>query len=470
MRYSGIHQLLPSARADDIALREAVAVQRDILSRGIRSEIFVAEPSALDPIVRAYTERSVWARPGDALVATGGGPAEWDGPTLAEVPPDLPPPERLRVALVANEERSGIQTYAAALARGMRAAGHEVRGVGVRRRGGLKLVRDLWRVRDVDLVVVEHEFGHFATWPLFLGELALKRRGIPIALSPHEIDPDKFGEYVAAYRTLHYRQKGGPLFELGRIAYAVLRVAWLVLKYRLALWALGLLPDRIVVHSRKAYDSVGLITSRPATVDLVPHLIAPLEGLPEASRWATPDARRALRRELGLPEDGLLLVSPGFLFRRKRLVEIAAAAPRDATLVIAGTGVWWESDHPAEIREFIAQRGLANVVLDESYERMPLHLAAADAVVLYYRDIFQSGIASHAIHAGKPLILSRLPSFRMYESAALYAGDEDELALRMREIASEPVRERLAAGARALSALLTPEAMALRYLAGWTRR
>jgi hypothetical protein len=134
------------------------------------------------------------------------------------------------------------------------------------------------------------------------------------------------------------------------------------------------------------------------------------------------------------------------------------------TLVIAGTGVAWEEDYPATVRAFIAQHGLRNVIIDESYERMPKHLLAADAVVLYYKDIFQSGIASHAVWAEKPLVLSDIPSFRMYRGAALYADDEADLAARLEEIKDPAVRERLVAGARRLKELLTPEAMALRYL------
>lgn len=466
MRFTGIHQLLASARAEDQALREAVARQRTLLERGIRSEIFARDAGALDTIVRPYAERALWARHGDALVFEGHAP-DWDGPVLVSLPPDLPPARRLRVALVTNEERSGIQTYTAALAEGMRDAGHDVRVVGVRRYGSLDLLRKLATIRGVDLVIVEHEFGLFRTLPLFLAELVLKARRIPVLLSLHELEPDKFTEYVGAYGSLQYRQRGGLLYELARALYSVLRVGWLTLKYRLLLWAVGALPDRIVVHSRRAYEEIDLVTSDTRRVDLVPHLVGPLAGMPDAARTATPEARRALRRELGLPEDGLLVVSPGFLFKRKQLRQVAAATPKDATLVIAGTGVSWEAEHPAEIREFVAQRGLENVVIDESYERMPLHLAAADAVVLYYYDIFQSGIASHAIHAGKPLVLSALPAFRMYESAALYARSDEELAARMREIADPVVRERLSAGARSLRELLTPEAMALRYLAGW---
>lgn len=368
----------------------------------------------------------------------------------------------MRIALVSSSYRCGIQTYSHTLAAAFRALGHEVDYVGVGKWDSRDLLRKVRAIpRATDLVVIEHEFGIFRNSALVLAMGLLRLRRIPVLLSLHELEPDKFHHYTRLYQALHYRQRGGCLFELARAPYAAALVAQRLLRYRLTLWALGLFPERIVVHSGKAMENVTLITSDLSRVRQVPHFVEPLEGIQGPVEG---EAKRALRRELGLPEEGLVLVSPGFLFKRKRLIEVARATPADATMVIAGTGVSWEAEHPAEIRAVIEREGLRNVILDEDYDRMPRHLAAADAVVLYYKDIFQSGIASHAVWAEKPLLLSDIPSFRMYEGAALYAGDDAELRERMRELADPALRERLAGQARALKERLSPEAMARLYL------
>ncbi|HUQ41266.1 MAG TPA: hypothetical protein VM052_02075, partial [Candidatus Limnocylindrales bacterium] len=63
----------------------------------------------------------------------------------------------------------------------------------------------------------------------------------------------------------------------------------------------------IVIHSEKARESVGLITSDRSRVDIVPHFVEPLAGMPDVATVATDEGRRALRRELGLPEDGIVV-------------------------------------------------------------------------------------------------------------------------------------------------------------------
>ncbi|HUQ41265.1 MAG TPA: hypothetical protein VM052_02070 [Candidatus Limnocylindrales bacterium] len=467
MRQAGVHQLLGAARASDDALRAALGLQRLLQDSGVPSEIFTrADPGALNAIVRAYSDRAAWSRAGDVLLvrddagvgargdAEVRGPGaphdEWPGRVVAAPahPPLLTPAElaqnrdaaraalraagvevperpRLRVALVSTSARSGLQTYSDAFATGLRAIGHTVDHIAVGWRDSGALLRRVRAIpRSTDLVIVEHEFGLFRDSALIAALGVLKLRRMRVLLSLHELEPDKFRDYVAVYIGAQYKQKGSLLFELARIPYSVLRTARFMLTYRLTLLALGWLPDLLVVHSDKAQESVGLITSDRSRVDIVPHFVEPLAGMPDVATIASDAGRRALRRELGLPEDRIVVVSPGFLFKRKRLREVAAATPKDMTLVIAGTGVAWEADHPAQIRAYIKEHGITNVVLDEDYDRMPKHLLAADAVVLYYKDIFQSGIASHAIWAEKPLVLSQIPSFRMYEGAALYAHDD----------------------------------------------
>jgi glycosyltransferase involved in cell wall biosynthesis len=174
--------------------------------------------------------------------------------------------------------------------------------------------------------------------------------------------------------------------------------------------------------------------------------------------------RRELRLQLGLPQDRTVFVSPGFLFRRKRLIEVIAATPPDATIVLAGTESPHDEGYLAEIRRYVDERGLRNVVIDTDYDRMPSHVVAADAVVLFYRDAFQSGIASNAIWAEQPMVVTDDPAFEMYGGAALRASSEKELAVAMAEIQRPETAERLRAEARRIKAELSPTAMAQRYV------
>ena len=95
---------------------------------------------------------------------------------------------------------------------------------------------------------------------------------------------------------------------------------------------------------------------------------------------------------------------------------------------------------------------------------MPDHLLAADAVVLFYRDAFQSGIASHAIWAEQPCIFSSDPAFDMYGGAGLRAASEEELLRAMEETRRPEVADRLRGEARRVKRELSPEAMAKKYI------
>jgi glycosyltransferase involved in cell wall biosynthesis len=371
----------------------------------------------------------------------------------------------LHVTILSSKERCGIQTYAQTLADALRALGHRVDLVGIGWWDSAALRREVARIPASSThVIVEHEFAIYRTVPLALAMLRLRLRGKRVLLSMHELEPEKFLMYHKIVAVLHYRMRGSALFELLRVAYSGLLIAARMLRYRSALWLLGAFPDRIVVHSPRALANITLVTGDAARVATIPHFVEPLPGMPEPPEDDSA-LKRELRERLGLPQDRSIYVSPGFLFRRKRLVEVIAAAPRDALVVIAGT----ESPHERagyldELRRSAAEHGRENVRIDTDYDAMPLHLMAADAVVLFYSEGFQSGIASHAIWAEKPCVFSDDEAFDMYDGAGLRAGDAAQLRAAMREVRKPEVALRLRERARELKAELSPEKVAQRYV------
>lgn len=117
----------------------------------------------------------------------------------------------------------------------------------------------------------------------------------------------------------------------------------------------------------------------------------------------------AARRQLGVPEQGPLLLMFGFVRRYKGLrvlLEALAQAEQPAHLLVAGE--FWEDEQP--YREQIRRLGLAaRVTIHNRYianEGIEPYFAAADALVLPYLTGSQSGVAMTAIHYGLPVIAS----------------------------------------------------------------
>ena len=368
------------------------------------------------------------------------------------------------ITILSSKERCGIQTYAATLAEALHELGHRVDLIGIGWWDSGALLRVAGRIAS-PVVIVEHEFALYRNLALALAMARMRLAGKRVVLSMHELEPDKFWNYHKVVAALHYRMRGPVWLELPKLIGVTLEAAQRMLRYRLTLWLLGAFADTIVFHSPRALGHSWLVTGDERKVAMIPHFVEPLPGVPDPS-GADPAARkRELRRRLGLPQDRSVFVSPGFLFRRKRLIEVIAATPLDATIVLAGTESPHDEGYLAEIRRYVAERGLANVVIDTDYDRMPDHLLAADAVVLFYRDAFQSGIASHAIWAEQPCIFADDPAFDMYEGAGLRASSEDELREAMEQVRDPEVAERLCREARRIKATLTPQVMARRYLA-----
>jgi len=93
-------------------------------------------------------------------------------------------------------------------------------------------------------------------------------------------------------------------------------------------------------------------------------------------------------------------------------------------------------------------------------------VAAADCVVLYYEDVFQSAVVTQAVWAGLPCIFSDAEGFAPYRGAGIVARDTGELADAMREIQRPERYAALLRDVRIIRRLLSPERNAERYIAG----
>ena len=371
-------------------------------------------------------------------------------------------PRRRTVAVLSSDQRCGVHDYARALADGLRENGHQVTFVGVRHRDAADLRRKVAGIpRGIDAVIVEHEAGIFSDIPFVRALFSLRRKGIPVLVSMHEMEPEKFHHYRMLSHALHYRPHYRGLLELMRAPFVALRIANWFLRYRAVLAAMGGLPRRIITHSDRSHYWIGLLTRDQGKLEQLPLLVMPLE---DTTMPPDDTAKRALRERLGLPVDRFIFISPGFFFRRKRFVDVIRALPENATLILSGTKASQEPEYFDEVMTFIKERGAGNVVVHTEFEGMGEYVAAADCVVLFYDDVFQSAVATQALWAGLPAIYSGAAGFRIYEGAGLVARDTGELADAMREIQRPERYAALRDQVAALRRLIAPRRIAARYL------
>ena len=423
----------------------AGALERAVRDRELRERLVAAGRRRLEAFSREAVERDLRA----ALDRAG-----WE----------LPPVRRRTLAVLSSDQRCGVHDYSMALAEGLRDAGHQVTFVGVPHLDSGALAHAVAGIpRGTDAVIVEHEAGIFRDVPFVRALLALRRKGIPVILSLHEMEPEKFHHYRMLSHALHYRPRYRGLLELLRAPWVALRIANWFLRYRAVLALMGALPRKIVTHSDRSHYWVGLLTNDQEKLDQQPLLLMPLEDTVVPRSEAE---RRALRERLGLPQDRFLFISPGFFFARKRFLDVIRALPDDATLILSGTRSAQEPEYYDTVMRFIAERAVRNVIVRTEYEGMGEFVAASDCVVLFYEDVFQSAVATQAVWAGIPAIYSSTPGFRLYRTAGLVAGGPGELAEAMREIQRPETYARLRGEVEVLRRLLSPERLAARYLVG----
>ncbi len=382
---------------------------------------------------------------------------------LALVGWELPAVRKRRIAVVSSNERCGIHSYALAVCGGLRANGHDVTFIGVKHLDSADLHRKLSHIAAGDTVIVEHEAGIFRDVPFARALLSLWRRRHEVVLSMHELEPEKFHHYRVLSSSIHYRIRYRMPLELMRIAWVALRIAWAFLRYRAILTIMGSIPKRLVVHSARSAQWIGLLTGDKAKIEVLPLATMPIE---DVTPPATDDERRALRERLGLPRNRFLFISPGFFFARKRLIEVIKALPADASLILSGTRPSWDTRYYDEVIAWLEREKPSNVILNTDYDRTPELMLASDAVVLYYRDIFQSAVAAEAMWAGIPCIFSDIEGFTIYRGAGLVVADDAGLAKAMRDIQQPETLAGLRRQVQVARRMFAPERLALRYLVG----
>ena len=375
---------------------------------------------------------------------------------------DLPDAKSKRVVVLSSDQRCGIHHYSLAVTEGLRDRGHQVTFVGVKHLDTADLYRKLKFVSSKsDAVLIEHEAGIFRDVPFVRALLSLWRKRVPVILSLHELEPEKFHHYRRLSAALHYNPRHRIPVEILRMPWVALRMANWFLRYRLILMFMGAIPRKLVVHSTRSERWLQLLTPDQDKRETFPLLVMSLENtvLPRNS-----EEKQKLRARFGLPTDKFIFVSPGFFFARKRYREVIEALPDDAVLVLSGTRSDWE---PRYFDEIIAlAKTKPNVVINTEYNTMGEYVAASDVVVLFYENVFQSAVATQAVWAGLPCIFSEAEGFAAYHAAGPVVRSGDELARAMREIQRPEIYAKYARGVRILRRLLSPERNAERYLAG----
>jgi glycosyltransferase involved in cell wall biosynthesis len=220
-----------------------------------------------------------------------------------------------------------------------------------------------------------HPQGEVAHWHFFLVPPAdyvllrwMKRRGFKIVITAHDVVPfDR-----------------APSALLGRL-------------YGLADW--------IIVHAESnRQEMLDLFAIPAARITVIPHgnYIPNLGELP---------TQKAAKRRLGVDPDQPLLLFFGQIKRVKGLDHLLRALPLvldqipQAQLCIAGA-VW--KDDWSRYAALIDELGLRDHLLlhigHVPDERVPDYFAAADAVVLPYNRVYQSGVLLMACSYGRPVV------------------------------------------------------------------
>jgi hypothetical protein len=302
-------------------------------------------------------------------------------------------------------------------------------------------------------VIFEYEPGIFHLRALVraMAHVRFVRRK-KVMLSVHEIEPSKYPAYHnIQWRLNQHARFRGPL-EVIRLIGATADLALHYFSMRLFLVLLGWIPHTIVVHSQKVNDNIGLILAGHHKVVEIPLAVKPLD-----------DDKAALRAKLGLRTERFLLISPGFLFRRKRIIETIQQLPDNVDFLIVGVPSEYDPGYLDEIQSYLAEHPNNAVQLIPDYNVEP-YVLASDAVVLYYREIFQSAVAGLAIGAGKPCIFSDLPGFDRFKEAGLFVKTPPELHQAMIDIQDPITYARLRAGALQIRDELSPVHMAQTHL------
>ncbi|GAB3028878.1 glycosyltransferase [Natronobiforma cellulositropha] len=290
----------------------------------------------------------------------------------------------------------GIATYARRFVDALETRGVDVRPVGITDRDASSPLafRDLPSQvpAETDLVHVQFEaglFGHLGVRgvgaPAFFRALA--RGPHPVVTTLHEV-----------HRTHDHR---GPVGD------RILRVRDTILeRFTLAASA------ATVVHTREA---AAVLRERHGTGHHIERYLHPVEV------DATPRGREEAKAALGL--NGEVFLTFGWVERKKRYEDVIRVLPSfpDATYLIAGGPRPGEGEAVLEsVFDVASDLGVRDRVRALGYvddEAVPTVLSAADAVVLPYERVSQSGVVNDALAYRRPVVTTALPAFEELQTA-----------------------------------------------------
>src|SRR5438876_3728644 len=303
--------LLEAMRSDlPVVANAAAAIPETLGDGGVLFETKSPEAVAahVERVVRDQTLRKELIEKGRRRVDafSRGQIAERLKLALAQAGWDLPDARSKRVVVLSSDQRCGIHHYSLAVTEGLRERGHQVTFVGVRHLDTADLNKKLRYIgRRTDVVLIEHEAGIFRDVPFVRALLSLWRRRLPVVLSMHELEPEKFHHYRRLSAALHYRPRYAWPLEMLRIPWVGLRLANWFFRYRVILTLMGSLPRKLVVHSPRSERWLELLTGDETKRERFPLPIMPLEStvLPHDA-----DEKRRLRAKFGLPTDKFIFI------------------------------------------------------------------------------------------------------------------------------------------------------------------
>lgn len=183
---------------------------------------------------------------------------------------------------------------------------------------------------------------------------------------------------------------------------------------RLSLWMQYSLSDHIFVHTERMKDELVQDFGVPA------QKVTVIEFGMNATNPITSLTSRDAREKLGIGDQERVLLFFGQIAPYKGLEHLVAALAhlnagnRDVKLVIAGKVKKDYDDYWNGIERLIANLGLADRVLERIQfipdDEVELYFKAADALVLPYVDVFQSGLLVLAYNFGLPVLATRVGS------------------------------------------------------------
>lgn len=357
------------------------------------------------------------------------------------------------VALITSwNQRGGIADYATRLTESLRTAGAAVTPVALRgsESGDPRpLLSTLEAVPDTaDVVHTQFEAGLFGrvglsgVWaPAYFGRL----RQLPQAV-------------VTTFHEVHERHD-----HLSLPADFLVRGRDLIVE-RTGLWA----SDVAVVHTAHARET---LCRRHGSETSIERLLHPVEA------DATPLDSDAARAELGVSPP--VVVTFGWVEPKKRYDHVVEALPSlsGVTYLIAGEP---RQDGDESYLETVladaAAAGVADRVRHLGYvseSTLPTLFSAADAVVLPYDRVSQSGAVNVALAYRRPVVTTALPAFEELADefgCVVTYDDPAELPRVLETVLSDAeTREQLTTGAAAYTETVTWEQFAERTLAVYDR-